>query len=221
MLASLWGGGSSDGSGQTIRFGAREVRLVRQLAEGGFAVVFEGCDARTREKLAVKRIITADDETLALAEHEVAVHRRLRHAHLVPLLGVERRPRRGGGRDDLETFVLMPFCERGHLWDVVGARSDPLPLAEALRYVEQVASALAHMHALPLSHHDLKLENILVRADGDVALCDFGSASADTVDTSAASRRERLELEERIGRYCTPMYRAPEMVDLYRKHEVG
>ena len=63
MASWLFGGGSStpDGVGRTITFGKRRVYLQRQLAEGGYAVVFEGYDSRTRERFAVKRVITADE----------------------------------------------------------------------------------------------------------------------------------------------------------------
>ena len=67
---------------RSIPFGERRIKLLRVLAEGGYAVVFEGQDTNTGEVYAVKRIIAPDAETQAHAEHEIAVHRRLRHEHI-------------------------------------------------------------------------------------------------------------------------------------------
>merc|ERR1712087_598727 len=81
------------------------------------------------------------------------------------------------------------------------------------------------MHALPLCHHDLKLENILLCDDGAgqcrCLLCDFGSSNQQTVQPDELSREGRLALQEHVTCNCTPMYRAPEMVDLYLGYPVG
>ena len=221
-MSWLFGGSASaEGVGQTVAFGKRKVKLQRQLAEGGYAVVFEGADARTRERFAVKRIIAADDESRERAEHEVAVHERLgcEVRHVVAYHGCARLPRRDGG---LDVFLLLEYCTGGHLWtwctrdgaSAMGARQRLSTLAE-------VADGLAAMHALPLAHNDLKLENVLVREGGSVALCDFGSASAELTEAGPLPRQARLRLQDRLERFTTPMYRAPEMVDLYSELPVG
>ena len=51
-------------------------------------------------------------------------------------------------------------------------------------------------------------------------LCDFGSATTATLPANR-TRKATLMEEERIHKYSTLMYRAPEMVDLYRNQEVG
>ena len=163
-MSWLFGSTSPEGVGQTVAFGKRRIKLQRQLAEGGYAVVFEGVDARTRERHAVKRIITADEESRDRAEHEVAIHEQLGSEvtrHLVGYHGCARLPRRDGG---LDVFLLLEFCAGGHLWawctrdgaSAMGAR-------QRLTTLAQVADGLAALHALPLAHNDLKLENVLVR----------------------------------------------------------
>lgn len=221
-MAWLFGSsGSAEGVGQTVAFGKRRVKLQRQLAEGGYAVVFEGVDARTRERFAVKRIITADEESRERAEHEVAIHERLgcEVRHVVGYHGCARLPRRDGG---LDVFLLIELCAGGHLWtwctrdgaSAMGAR-------QRLSILVEIAEGLAAMHALPLAHNDLKLENVLVREGGSVALCDFGSASPELTEAGPLPRQQRLRLQDRLERFTTPMYRAPEMVDLYSELPVG
>lgn len=57
-------------------------------------------------------------------------------------------------------------------------RSGPLPISEALHYVDQVLSALAFAHACGVVHRDIKPANILIAAEGIVKLTDFGIARA-------------------------------------------
>lgn len=126
--------------------------------------------------------------------------------------------------------MLLEFCTNGSLIDVIykknksGAfeRRPALPAVRVLEIFEMVVAAVAHMHVQtpPVSHRDLKLENVLGVADGRFVLCDFGSATT-AVLPAERTRKETITEEERIHKYSTLMYRAPEMVDLYRNQEVG
>lgn len=79
-----------------------------------------------------------------------------------------------------------------------------------------VVRAVAHLHGQdpPIAHRDVKLENILhsPRA-GCYKLCDFGSCMVGPVVFE--SEKQRAEEEERIERFTTLSYRAPEMVDFF------
>lgn len=70
-------------------------------------------------------------------------------------------------------------------------------------------------HEPPVAHRDLKIENVLVAADGSLRLCDFGSAT--TRVQAYTTREEICREEEIIQKFSTAMYRAPEMADLYLK----
>lgn len=84
-----------------------------------------------------------------------------------------------------------------------------------------ICAAVARLHTNnpPIAHRDLKVENILLGEDGRWKLCDFGSATTTTYHPS--NQRERLVAEEDINRNTTMMYRAPEMVDLYRGQAIN
>jgi serine/threonine protein kinase len=74
----------------------------------------------------------------------------------------------------------------------------------ALFYEENWSSALKDKH--------------LFKQEGSVRLCDFGSCSIGT--TYLRTSDERSAAEEIIQKETTPMYRAPEMVDLYLRQQL-
>lgn len=222
-------GSSSDGVGRLISIGGRQLRLTRQLAEGGHATLFEAKELNSGELLVVKQIIAADGEAAELAEREILSHAALgRHEAVLPLLAETSERRRDGGG---EYLLLLPLCNGGHLWDY--ASSTPMRPLTKLRALEQIAGALDFMHERCLAHMDVKLENVLVSStrSGGAAdsffLCDFGSTLESPegepagVLPSALDRRGRYHLEEWVNAHTTPMYRAPELCDLHSGLRVG
>ena len=93
---------------------------------------------------------------------------------------------------------------------------------EVLRTFSDICEAVAQLHIKdpPISHRDLKLENLLLHAEsGGYKLCDFGSCRVGPLRVS--SKPEMLQAEEEIQKFTTPAYRAPEMVDLYSGHAIN
>ena len=77
------------------------------------------------------------------------------------------------GEDDDQTWIVMELCEGRTLAD---ALASPPPLAQRIAWLVDIASALQAAHALGVVHRDLKPSNVLLRADGRVAVSDFGIA---------------------------------------------
>ncbi|MBS0396084.1 MAG: protein kinase, partial [Proteobacteria bacterium] len=80
----------------------------------------------------------------------------------------------------------------------------PLTEAEALGYVRQIAEALGAIHAAGLVHRDLKPSNVMLRADGSLALIDFGLARPALKDSDVTGRNVR------VG---SPSYMSPEQIE--------
>ena len=188
----------------------------------------------SEKQFAVKRVILdrRDAEQVALVEHEVNVLRSLPpHPNVVELIGTCRRQRGAAGAQD-EYFMLLELCRGGSLADLLMARSmdqhdlHHLTPHEVAKAFFEMALALSHLHAQspPLAHRDVKPENfILSDLDGRWRLCDFGSATTKTfdyIDGTTTTGQIAME-EDRIHRYSTPQYRAPEMCDLRRGEHVG
>ena len=84
--------------------------------------------------------------------------------------------------------------------------------------------AISTLHAShpPITHRDLKLENLLINtSESGIKLCDFGSATTETFHpTMDWTMNQRISLEEETAKHTTPMYRAPEMLDTWSNHPV-
>jgi serine/threonine protein kinase len=92
----------------------------------------------------------------------------------------------------------MEYFPRGDLRSLIASGLDG---SEALSYLAQMAAALEVVHAVGVLHRDLKPGNIMLRADGSVALIDFGLAKHVQVDAEITATGEI---------FGTPYYMSPE-----------
>jgi serine/threonine protein kinase len=74
------------------------------------------------------------------------------------------------------SVIVVEYCSGGDLLNLVNLNYG-FSERQARRYFVQVASALAACHERRIAHRDVKLENVLLRADGTLALCDFEMAA--------------------------------------------
>jgi AP2-associated kinase len=111
-----------------------------------------------------------------------------------------------------EVFIVMEYCA-GSLRSIL-EQSRFHNEAQLYAMFAQVCCAVATMHTQdpPIAHRDIKVENVLVSGQ-TLKLCDFGSAS--TNHMLPQNRNQVTELEEDIAKNTTPLYRSPEMIDLY------
>ncbi|HEX6543226.1 MAG TPA: serine/threonine-protein kinase [Ktedonobacterales bacterium] len=109
------------------------------------------------------------------------------------------------GRDGEFLFLSMPLM-RESLRDVVRSAA-PLPLHRAVPLLRQIAYGLSVAHAAGIIHLDLKPENVLLDADGQAYISDFGIGRDLTPES--IERRSLTTLASLIG---TPAYMAPEQL---------
>jgi serine/threonine protein kinase len=147
-------------------------RLLYKIASGSFGRVFRGDDPQTGRVVAIKvlrRRWSEDPQSVDLFEREGRVGMSLRHDNIVEILQIGR---------DVKTrqyFFVMEFVEGGNLRDLLAIRKKFEP-AEALKMVEDMASALAYAFTRGVTHRDIKLTNILLSSTGMAKLVDFGLA---------------------------------------------
>ncbi|OON18071.1 DnaJ domain protein [Opisthorchis viverrini] len=125
-----------------------------------------------------------------------------------------------------EFLIVTELCKGGQLSQYLPTPRHERPFSSEViaQVMHQTCRAVQHMHnqCPPVMHRDLKIENLLLSEDFVIKLCDFGSASTTsyTPDTSW-SALQRLTVQEELEKFTTPMYRAPEMLDLYQNYPIG
>jgi serine/threonine-protein kinase Chk1 len=100
---------------------------------------------------------------------EIVLHSHLKkHPNIIHCLG--------SGEDTLWTWIAMELAEGGDLFDKIEA-DEGVGEDIAHFYFSQLVSAVGYMHSLGIAHRDIKPENVLLSAEGDLKLSDFGLAA--------------------------------------------
>lgn len=146
---------------------ADRFRFVREIGVGAYGRVEEAWDEALGQAVAIKRLrperVTPTATERFLREARIA--REVQHPNLVRIFEV-------GGTVD-EVWLVLELLEGGSLRERLRR---PMPLPEAIAITCGVLEGLAALHGAGLVHRDVKPENILFDAAGQVKLCDFGIA---------------------------------------------
>ncbi|XP_029459887.1 AP2-associated protein kinase 1 isoform X14 [Rhinatrema bivittatum] len=212
------GGGSTSGLGtgyigRVFSIGRHQVTVDEVLAEGGFAIVFL---VRTNNgmKCALKRMYVNNEHDLQVCKREIQIMRDLSgHKNIVGYIDSSINSVSSG--DVWEVLILMDFCRGGQVVNLMNQRLQTgFTESEVLQIFCDTCEAVARLHQckMPITHRDLKVENILLHDRGHYVLCDFGSATNKYQNPQTEGVNA---VEEEIKKYTTLSYRAPEMVNLY------
>ena len=153
-----------------IVFGARYA-LEERIASGGMGELFRAFDLRLQRRVALK-VLRKDEHQAADASsarilHEARAAAALNHPHVVAIHDV-------GMREGIP-FIAMEYVAGRPLRDFIGGASLPFPTK--LRWMTEVAEALAAAHEKGLVHRDVKPDNVMIRDDnGSAKVLDFGIA---------------------------------------------
>lgn len=145
----------------------------REIGRGGMGAVWLARDEVLGRDVAIKRIGMApgaESADLERAQREARLAARLNHPHVVAVFDLVT--------DGDARWLVMEYVEGVTLAELVRREGALLP-DEAARMLGQVADALAAAHSAGIVHRDVKPSNILVTADGQVKLSDFGIARAE------------------------------------------
>ena len=180
-------------------------RLVRQVAQGGMATVWEGYDTVLARAVAIKVLhahLATDRLFLERFRREAIAAARLSHPNVVATFDA-------GSAADGAAFIVMELV-RGITLRQFLTEHGQLPPPLAVGIALQIADALAHAHAAGLIHRDIKPANVLV--------CDTDASAVPRVkvtDFGIAKAAEGLGLDlTRTGTVLgTPKYLSPEQIE--------
>ncbi len=187
--------------------------ILEKIGSGGMGTVFRANDLELKREVAVK-VMDFSDKDADLADRmirEAQTIARLEHPGIVPIHDV-------GKLADGRIFYAMKLV-RGERLDQNFVKTKPLN--EKLRVFQRVCEALAFAHAQNVIHRDVKPENIMIGAYGEVLLMDWGLAKlrgapsapchedqASAIIQTAASKTENQTLHGQV--LGTPDYMSPE-----------
>ncbi|HEY4079229.1 MAG TPA: serine/threonine-protein kinase [Burkholderiaceae bacterium] len=170
------------------------------LGQGAMGVVYKGFDPHIQRPVAIKTIHksligdpevnAAQDSIAARFRNEAQAVGRIAHPGVVSIYEF--------GEDEHTAYIAMEFVEGRNL-DQVLAGTPMLAEAQVLRIMDQLLDALAHAHAQGVWHRDIKPANLILTANGQVKLTDFGIA-----------RIANMGLTQVSSAIGTPGYMAPE-----------
>lgn len=145
--------------------------ILAETGRGGMGVVYRARDTQLGRDVAVKVLperLARDAQSLERFEREACLLGALSNENIATLYSLEED---GGVR-----FLTMEFVEGRTLAAVL--REGALPLEQTLRVARQVARALSAAHTRRIVHRDLKPANIMITAEGQAKVLDFGIAKA-------------------------------------------
>ena len=174
--------------------------IDREIGAGGTATVYLATDLRHSRKVALKVLRPELTATLGPERFlkEIALTASLQNPHILPLFD--------SGSADGQLFYVMPYVDGETLRDRI-ARG-PIPLAESLDILRDVARALAYAHAQGVVHRDIKPDNVLL-SSGTAVVSDFGIAKALSA-SRADDRTAHPTLTVAGTSLGTPAYMSPE-----------
>ena len=171
-------------------------RIESELGEGGMATVYLADDIKHERKVALKVLKPALAAVVGAERFlaEIKTTANLTHPHILPL--------HDSGEADGFLFYVMPYVQGESLRDRID-REKQLGVEDALAITQKVANALDYAHGDGVVHRDIKPANILLSAQGEPLVADFGIALA--VAQAGGGRITETGLS--LG---TPHYMSPE-----------
>jgi len=173
---------------------AERYRIVAMLGRGGMGEVYRADDLTLGQSVALKFLPEAtarDEATLERFRNEVRIARRVSHPNVCRIYDI-------GEAEGLQ-FLSMEYVDGEDLGSLL-RRIGRLPADKALEIARKLCAGLAAAHDKGVLHRDLKPANIMLDAEGEVVITDFGLA-----DLAANITPEQV-------RYGTPAYMAPEQL---------
>ena len=164
-------------------------KIIRVLGQGGFGITYEAEQVSLNRVVAIKEFFMKDCcERAAGSSHmtvgtgiqqilvkkfrdkfikEVKLMASMNHRNIVRVFDVFE--------ENGTAYYVMEKLSGGSLASLV-QQNGPLPEKQAEIYIRQIAEALSYIHAYNTVHLDVKPSNILMNAEGDAVLIDFGTS---------------------------------------------
>uniref|UniRef100_A0A8C0I7E5 non-specific serine/threonine protein kinase n=1 Tax=Bubo bubo TaxID=30461 RepID=A0A8C0I7E5_BUBBB len=168
--------------------------FLETLGKGTYGKVKKARE-RSGKLVAIKSIRKdkiKDEQDLVHIRREIEIMSSLNHPHIIAVHEVFE--------NSSKIVIVMEYASKGDLYDYISERQR-LTEQEARHFFRQVVSAIYYCHKNGIVHRDLKLENILLDANGNIKIADFGLSNV-------------YQQDKLLQTYCgSPLYASPEIIN--------
>uniref|UniRef100_A0A912MTR0 MAP/microtubule affinity-regulating kinase 3 n=3 Tax=Haemonchus contortus TaxID=6289 RepID=A0A912MTR0_HAECO len=191
----------SGGMGSSSRSGGRrppddphvgKYKLLKTIGKGNFAKVKLAKHTITGQEVAIKIIdkTALNPSSLQKLFREVKIMKQLDHPNIVKLYQVME--------NEQTLYLVLEYASGGEVFDYLVAHGR-MKEKEARVKFRQIVSAVQYLHSKNIIHRDLKAENLLLDADMNIKIADFGFSN-------------QFTLGNKLDTFCgSPPYAAPEL----------
>ena len=154
--------------------------IDKPLGAGGMGEVYVARDTRLNRDVAIKvlpDLVAPDHDRRSRFEREAQLLASLNHPNIAQIYGLEETHGQGG-----QLALAMELVDGETLATLMSRATPALP--DALAIAKQIAAGLEAAHGKGIIHRDLKPGNVMVTADGQVKILDFGLGKALDTDSS-------------------------------------
>jgi len=174
---------------------------IKPIGKGAYGVVCSARDLETNKKVAIKKIVNAFENVVDAKRtlREIKLLRHLKHENVIDIIDCVKPEVKATFEDVYLMYDLMDT----DLYQIVRS-SQSLTDEHCQYFVYQILRGLKYIHSADVLHRDLKPGNLLLNANCDLKICDFGLARTALLDPEAS---------EFMTEYVvTRWYRAPELL---------
>lgn len=183
--------------GNLFEVPAKYAPPLRPIGRGAYGIVCSAINSETREEVAIKKIGNAFDNRIDAKRtlREIKLLRHLDHENIIAIRDIIRPPDRAHFNDVYIVYELMDT----DLHQIIRS-NQPLTEDHCQYFLYQLLRGLKYIHSANVLHRDLKPSNLLLNANCDLKICDFGLA------------RTTSETDFMTEYVVTRWYRAPELL---------
>eukprot|EP00268_Persea_americana_P053842 TRINITY_DN6126_c0_g1_i4.p1 TRINITY_DN6126_c0_g1~~TRINITY_DN6126_c0_g1_i4.p1 ORF type:complete len:370 (+),score=63.64 TRINITY_DN6126_c0_g1_i4:384-1493(+) len=183
--------------GNLFEVSAKYVPPIQPIGRGAYGIVCSARNSETKEEVAIKKIGNAFDNRIdakrTLREIKLLAH--MDHENVIKIKDIIRPPQKENFND---VYIVSELMDTD-LHQIIRS-SQPLTDDHCQYFIYQLLRGLKYIHSANVLHRDLKPSNLLLNANCDLKICDFGLA------------RTTSETDFMTEYVVTRWYRAPELL---------
>ena len=182
--------------------------IVEPVGTGAYGVVVQALDTVTGQHVAIKKIEKGlEHPTLAKRTlRELKILRLIQHENIMPIITIQLPL----SRHQFEEIYVVSELMETDLTSIIKSKQ-PLSDDHCQFFLYQILRGLKYLHTAGVLHRDLKPRNLLVNANCDLKICDFGLARADLP-------KAKVRAAIMTDYVATRWYRPPEVLLLYKRY---